>query len=151
MDFRQIRFGSEEYRQACALRQAVLREPLGLSLADEDLSAEADQLHFGLFAADGTLAACVIAAPLDPGHAKIRQMAVRPDFQGQGLGRRLLTAVGQVLEDQGFRRLSLHARAHVIGFYESLGFTVIGEPFTEVGIPHRKMTKQIGAGTAAPH
>jgi predicted GNAT family N-acyltransferase len=37
--------------------------------------------------------------------------------------------------------VTLHARADVVGFYARLGYTVQGEPFTEVSLTHRAMTK----------
>ncbi len=59
MSFRLIDHGSSEYADGCALRHRVLRVPLGLSIYDEDLDAEVDDLHFGMF--DGpTLIACVV-------------------------------------------------------------------------------------------
>ena len=64
MNFRQITYGSQEYERAWALREEGLRAPLGLSLRDENLAPEKNQLHFGLFEPDGTLVACVIAVPL---------------------------------------------------------------------------------------
>jgi hypothetical protein len=39
--------------------------------------------------------------------------------------------------------VSLHARKIVAGFYSRLGYTTIGGEFTEVGIPHLKMEKQL--------
>jgi len=92
MIFREIEFGSEAYRQACDLRQEVLRKPLGRNLCDEDLQPEAAQLHFGLFA-DGNVLACVIAVPTSATEVRLRQMAVTPARHKQGLGRRLLGLV----------------------------------------------------------
>ena len=78
MTFREIHFGSDEYRLECALRDVVLRMPLGLSLRDEDLAREKDQWHYGLFEPDAELVACVIAAPISSTEVSIRQMAVLP-------------------------------------------------------------------------
>jgi predicted GNAT family N-acyltransferase len=43
----------------------------------------------------------------------------------------------------GFAEIVLHARANVVPMYEKLGYEVIGEPFEEVTIPHRKMRKSL--------
>ena len=142
MGFAPIQYDSAEYRLECALRQEVLRVPLGLSLFDEDLSAESAQQHFGWFIDDGTLAACAISVILSPVEAKIRQMAVRVDCQGAGYGRMLMTSLERHLGKTGVRHLSLHARLAVAGFYESLGFVKTRGPFIEVGIPHVKMVKE---------
>jgi hypothetical protein len=46
MDIRLVEHGSKEYVEAVKLRYQVLREPLGLCYTEEQLSCEADQLHF---------------------------------------------------------------------------------------------------------
>ena len=143
MHFTEIAYGSPEYRMECELRHSVLRAPLGMDLSHEDLTAERDQRHFGLFLTESTLAACVIAAAISDEETKIRQMAVRSDLQGHGHGRSLMTRVQDLLAAGGTRLLSLHARSHVAGFYESLGFTRTGDEFTEIGIPHVKMVKSV--------
>jgi predicted GNAT family N-acyltransferase len=143
MHFAEISYDSSKYRLECELRQAVLRVPLGMNLFDEDLSAERDQRHFGLFLTDGSLAACAIAVSISNEETKIRQMAVRADLQGQGLGRTLMTRLEKTLAAANVTQLSLHARAQVAGFYESLGFIRSGDEFTEVGIPHVKMVKSV--------
>lgn len=143
VSFRQFVYGSEEYLRACRLRNAVLRVPLGLSLRDEDLAGEAAQLHFGLFSADGTLMACVSAVPLSATRAKVRQMAVAPESQGQGLGHRVMIELEAALKTLGYRQLELHARQTAVGFYAKLGYGVVGEEFLEVGIPHLAMEKVV--------
>ena len=143
MNVKEIRHGSTEYQQECALRQEVMRKPLGLNLYDEDLLAERGQIHFGLFDEKDQLLACVIAAPVTATEAKIRQMAVRPLLQGKGCGRVLLEAAEKVLAQRGFADLFLNSRMTAIGFYEHLGYTQTGPEFMEVGLPHVKMRKKI--------
>lgn len=141
--FRQITHGSDDYQQACRLRNEVLRIPLGLLLLDEDLAGEKDMLHFGLFDDDGTLLACVIAVPFSGTVVKLRQMAVSPRLQGKGVGREVMQELERQLVSRGFREFTLHARVAVQGFYERLGYTVAGEEFIEVGIPHVEMRKRL--------
>lgn len=141
--FSEFTFGSPQYLLAWQLREDVLRTPIGRTLKDEDLSAEADQLHFGLFDGDGAILACMIVAPLGTGEARIRQMAVRSDLRGRGLGRQLMQAGEQVLETRGFRKLVLHSRRTAVGFYRRLGYEVVGHQFEEVGLPHLLMEKRL--------
>lgn len=143
MRFTEIQHGSPEYQMECELRQAILRVPLGLSLDDEDLGGESRQRHFGLFLTDESLAACAIAVAISRDEMKIRQVAVRTDFQGLGYGRMLMTMLENQLAQSGIRHLSCHARINVVGFYESLGFEKSGGEFSEVGIPHVKMEKSL--------
>lgn len=138
---REIMFGTDAYREECALRQRVLRAPLGLNLYNENLDAEKDQLHFGLFDDAGRLVASVTVVVLSPTEAKLRQMAVAPEQQRRGCGRLLMQRVEAVLLQRGLTHLSLHARKTATGFYTGLGYTTRGEDFIEVGIPHVEMSK----------
>jgi len=143
MHVREIESGSPEYRDVCALRQDVLRAPLGLDLYDEDLAAEEQHLHFGLFDTCDRLVACVIAVPRDPASARVRQMAVAPSRQGNGCGRLLMEHLERRLSALGFSHLSMHARATAEGLYTKRGYARSGEMFPEVGIPHIRMEKQL--------
>jgi ribosomal protein S18 acetylase RimI-like enzyme len=141
MTLREIPYGTEDYQRERRLREEVLRRPLGLSLRDEDLAGEEDQFHFGLFEPGGELLACVLAVPLAPSEARIRQMAVSPAHQGNGLGRRLLREVEGTLRERGFRRLELSARTSATGFYEKLGYGAVGGEYVSHTIPHVRMVK----------
>ena len=43
--------------------------------------------------------------------------------------------------DKGFDKMVLSARDTAVSFYLRLGYELVGEPFEEVTIPHRKMLK----------
>tara|TARA_R110002072_G_scaffold269868_2_gene429283 strand:- start:12392 stop:12973 length:582 start_codon:yes stop_codon:yes gene_type:complete len=139
--FASMDYGSDAYKQTLALRERVLRQPLGLSLWDENLTEESRQLHFGLLNTESRPVACLVVVSLTGQAVKIRQMAVDPDYQGQGLGRKLMQRVEQWLMARGVKTATLHARTTAVGFYESLGYVQIGAEFAEVGIPHCKMTR----------
>ena len=143
MVFKEIVFGTAEYRLECDLRHAVLREPLGLSFTAEELANEQDQLHFGLFEPEDNLVACVVAVRLSPGDARIRQMAVSPGHQRRGVGTRLMKELEKHLRSRGYTNLVLHARASAVEFYEKLGYAVIGDEFIDVTIAHVRMVKVV--------
>lgn len=142
-EFLEIVHGSDQYRQACLLRNAVLRQPLGLSLYDEDLDAEASYRHFGVFENE-ELIACLVIVPLETGKVQLKQMTVDEVFRGKGIGRLLMEKVEERLLASGVGEIRLHARETALGFYERLGFANEGESFSEVSIPHRSMSKRIG-------
>ncbi len=73
----------------------------------------------------------------------IGRMAVLKDWRGRGAGRALLEALLDCAVRQGLTRVTLSAQTHAIGFYERAGFHVVGELFTDAGIPHRKMVKEL--------
>ena len=143
MVFKEIAFGTAEYRLECELRNDVLRKPLGLSLTVGELAREEDQLHFGLFGPDDNLVACVVAVKLSPTDARIRQMAVSPVHQRKGLGKRVMSELETDLRSRGFTSLVLHARASAVGFYKTLGYTVVGDEFIDVTVAHFRMAKVV--------
>ena len=143
----EIPWQSDLYQQEVALRDEVLRAPLGLGFTPEQLAAEKDELRFGVVdqqQVDQQLIACVLVKPLSSTVAKLRQMAVAPDRQREGVGATLIWSVEKSLADRGYEVIEMNAREVVMGFYQSLGYTSVGERFVEVGIPHFKMSKQIG-------
>lgn len=132
--------GHPWFSQVFALRDEVLRKPLGLSLYQEDTSA--DKLD-RIFVArkEEQLIACLMAKPLEGNVIKLRQMAVAPEFQGTGIGRRLMLAAEESARKDRVQVLTLHARCSALPFYEKLGYTIDSEEFEEVGIPHKAMSK----------
>ena len=145
----EIVHGSEAYQLECALRNRILREPLGLSLYDEDLEREQAFRHFGAYEGD-RLVGCLIAVPLEGGVFQLKQMAIDTSLQGRGLGRQLMVGVESRLGKAGARELRLHARESAIGFYERLGFAKEGRRFEEIGIPHFLMRKSLAIDEVAP-
>ncbi|MEX0331250.1 MAG: GNAT family N-acetyltransferase [Puniceicoccaceae bacterium] len=138
----EIAHGTELYTQELELRENLLRKPIGLEHSEAELEKEVGYRHFGLLR-EGHLVACLMVVPHAEGLAQIRQMAVREDMQGRGFGRFLMTAVEPILRASGVGRIFLNARDRAIAFYEKLGYAGVGEPFTEVGIPHLRMEKAL--------
>lgn len=141
-EFRNIAHGSDDYRAMLALRDLVLRRPLGLTLTEAEVAGEEYEFLLGAFE-DGMLVGCLILAPR-PGHTvKLRQMAVRPDRQGRDVGRGLVTFAEDFARKEGYRGVELNARAVAAGFYAKLGYKTVGEAFIEVGIAHFRMEKDL--------
>lgn len=138
----QVQHGTAAYAATVALRHAVLREPLGLHFDPRELLAERDSFHLAC-RLGGRLVGCVVLKPLDNRQVRLRQMAVAEGFQRRGIGRRLVTYAESFLRRQGYREIVLHARQTAAGFYEALGYAEEGERFTEVGIPHFRMRKEL--------
>ncbi len=135
-----IPHGGASYREMVGLRYRVLREPLGLHFAPEQLAAEADDTLIGAYA-DGKIIGSVILTRQSEGVAQMRQVAVEEIRQGQGIGRIMLEFAEQAAKGRGFSEITLHARETAFIFYERLGYTPFGESFEEVGLPHREMRK----------
>ena len=126
------------------LRSRVLREPLGLRYSDADFEEEKDDRQLVGVIDGKVVGGLLVRTKGQPtGVWKIRQFAVDPDYQGRGIGAVLMSAAEAAARDEAVAEFVLHSREVVVGFYEKLGFTIEGESFEEVGIPHRKMRKRL--------
>ena len=135
-------YGSGLYCQALALREAVLRQPLGLMLAEEERADDALRRHF--CATDqGAVAGSVSLKKLDSGTVQLRQMAVAENRRREGIGARLLARAEDWARGEGYRLIVLNARLGADGFYAAHGYLAQGEPFEENTIPHVRMTKRL--------
>ncbi len=137
----QIDFGTPEYDEAVQLRYEVLRRPLGLEYTPEQLAAEYNEIHLAAYDQGGRLLAYLNLSPVDTVTVKMRQVAVAPVFQNKGVGSVLVAESERLAKSLQFKTMSLHARQIAVPFYKRLGYTIVGEPFEEVGIPHFKMEK----------
>ncbi|MFN3530364.1 MAG: GNAT family N-acetyltransferase [Bacteroidia bacterium] len=142
IQLKQLAHASVGYALSIALRDRLLRRPLGLYFTPEQLAEEADEYH--LTAWEGNrLLGCLVLKPLDAFTIKMRQVAVTEEAQGKGIGRMLVAWSERFAQEHLFKEMVLHARDTAIPFYEHLGYTVFGEGFTEVSVPHRKMRKEL--------
>lgn len=136
-------FASPEYDEAVSLRYEVLRKPLGLEYTAEQLAEEYVDVHIGAWTSDG-LVGTLTLSKLDTDQLKMRQVAVSPNIQAKGVGSALVTFSEHWARSKGFQKMVLHARDTAIPFYKKLGYFPIGGEFTEVGIVHQKMGKDLG-------
>ena len=139
---RAIAYGSADYALELELRDRLLRRPLGLRLADEDLSTEGGDWHIGAFL-DGKLAGVLVLTRRDGETVRMRQVCVDKKEQGRGIGARLVRFAEELARARGIARITLNARKTAAGFYEKLGYRAAGDEFLEMGIPHRKMVKDL--------
>jgi predicted GNAT family N-acyltransferase len=140
MPIMQIDYGTAKYQQMVALREEILRRPLGLIYTPEDLEPDKQDILIGAFD-DGRILGCCILRDEEFGNIRLRQMAVKNNQQGNGIGQQIMRFAETVARDKGYKKLTMHARDTAIGFYEKQGYKVIGDGFLEVTIPHHKMEK----------
>jgi len=135
-----IEHGSRAYWDCVALRDEILRIPLGLKLSREDLEAEGDSHHLAGYV-ENRLVACLVLKPLGEGKVRLRQMAVAKSSQRKGIGSALMKFAESHARRLGYSEIIMHARESAVPFYEKLGYAVEGERFTEVTLPHFVMQK----------
>ncbi|MEO1583386.1 MAG: GNAT family N-acetyltransferase [Planctomycetota bacterium] len=136
------------YAGECRLRELVLLRPIGYDMQRFEAEYPGVEERFVHFVAashspDGDrVVGCVLllADAETPGIGKLMQMAVHPQRQGEGIGRRLVIEVERhAFAEMGLTSLYCHAQLDAVPFYEKLGWSVVGERFIEAGIPHLKM------------
>jgi len=133
-------YGSALYRRALTLREAVLREPLGLTLTGDELADDALRQHFCAIS-HGAVVGSVSLKPLDRDTLQLRQMAVTEDRRRERIGARLLACAEHWARAEGYTLMILNARLGAEGFYARFGYRAQGDPFDENSVPHIRMTK----------
>jgi len=142
MKIKKIEHFSINYWEAVKLRQNLLRTPLGLEFSIKELQQERNDIHMGLFSED-VLLGCVVLSPKSLQTVRLRQLAVLPLFQNQGLGKKLVQRAEEIARENGYQEIILHSRQNVVGFYEKLGYQKHGKPFQEITLQHQKMIKKL--------
>jgi ribosomal protein S18 acetylase RimI-like enzyme len=142
MGLKQIDHGSPEYIKMVDLRNQILRKPLGLTFTNEELENEKNEILIAAFEEDEILGCCVLC-PIENERFRLRQMAVKDDVQGKGIGASIMSFAETIAKDKGYKYMLMHARDSAIGFYEKFGYKVIGTPFIEVNLPHHIMEKEL--------
>lgn len=84
---------------------------------------------------------------LPDGH--IGRMAVLAAHRRTGVGGMILRRLVDAARDRGDAHVELSAQSYVVDFYARHGFVAQGAPYDEVGIPHQRMTLQLGAAGAS--
>jgi predicted GNAT family N-acyltransferase len=125
-----------------ALRMEILRKPLELSFVPEDLAKEANDILIGVYDEDRLVACCILTKHTED-TCKLRQMAVHPKMQKNGVGVALMHFAENLARDNGYKNMVMNSRKTAIGFYEKLGFSVCSDEFVEVTIPHFQMSKKL--------
>ena len=103
LTIREVAHGSPEYWETAELRNVVLRKPIGLEFSAADVEAEKRYRHLACYCGND-LAACLMLDPLDGGGIRMRQLAVAPQLQRQGIGKALVEYSATWAREAGYRR-----------------------------------------------
>jgi GNAT superfamily N-acetyltransferase len=87
------------------------------------------------------------SAPGEPSNqrleAQFRKLAVAPEWQGRGIGSKLVEQAGVVASDAGAHLLWCDARTSALSFYERLGMQTEGNSFMRKGVEYVKMRRAL--------
>jgi len=138
-----IDFGTPAYDDTVKLRDDILRKPLDLEFTPEYLAEEYHLIHLACYNERHELVGCLILSPQENDEIKMRQVAVREDCQGKGVGKLLVADSEEIARKKGFKKMTMHARATAVPFYQKLNYKKKGRAFMEVTIKHYKMEKKL--------
>jgi len=141
IDFRIIDHSSKDYESVLALRQEILRTPLGLAFTKEELDREKNNIQVAGFIENEVIATASLAKE-QPSY-RMRLVAVKENLQGLGVGSKLVDFCEHYAKKVGASSIYCHARNHAVSFYTKKGYLPEGQNFTEVGIMHIRMRKSI--------
>jgi len=137
---------SEQWESYFSLRYEVLRKPWG-QLPGSEKELDDDTSINGMIADLNGLALAVCRIHLvKPGEAQIRFMAVRPAFQGKGLGKSILRFTEHlgIRRFENLERIILHAREKSLPFYQSNGYQIQEKSYVLFGeIQHYLLMKDL--------
>lgn len=96
---KEILYGTEEYAKTLALRNKVMRIPLGLNIYEEDFSSEQDALMVGMFEGENLLGVGVMSNH-GPDY-KLEYLCIDSEIQSCGIGASLLEHLEERAKEQG--------------------------------------------------
>lgn len=139
-----IAYQGQEYQQACQLRYELFFAEHNLPWSVLQDEAQAEYVHVAILCGEVVLAYGQLAPRAD-GVYQVCQMVVKPDFQGQQLGRSILLKLIEIALQEQAIALTLNARLTAVGFYQKLGFTTCETTFPSqiTGVPHIKMNREL--------
>lgn len=114
------------YAAATALRETILRKPLGKTLYTTSLLREQNNHFFGLVTKGELIAVCT--SFFEEETARLTSFAVAQEQQHQGYGTRLLQFALSQLQKEGAALVRVAARQTAAAFYQRVGFTPQGSP-----------------------
>ncbi|MGL5940406.1 MAG: GNAT family N-acetyltransferase [Waterburya sp.] len=138
MLIKQIELNSELYKQACQLRYQLFYQSHGLSFDSVFNSPEPESIHLGIVEQNLLLAYGQLTQQNDQTY-KIGQMVVHPNYQRQGLGKKVLAELIAIAKQNNANQIVLDARISAVNFYQQLGFKkILGteHPSATTGVPH---------------
>ena len=133
-----------DFRKYYFLRYKVLRAPWQQPAGSEKAPDDAAAIHaLMLNEAEEAIAVCRLHLQT-PQEAQIRFMAIHPDYQGQGLGKKILGFLEEKARAQGAQYITLQARENAVAFYQRCGYTVLAKTHLLFGeIQHYQMRKDL--------
>lgn len=132
---------SDAWQEAVALREAILRKPLGAVFTPAELDAEKDHIQV-VGVVNGRIKATAVLVP-EAKAMKMQRVVVSDALRNKNIGSRMMDFCETITQENGYNVLYCHARDTAVNFYKNNNWSPEGAYFDEDGIPHLKMVKQL--------
>ncbi len=133
----------QEFFDYYDLRWRILRAPWYQPKGSEQDELEGQAIHI-IAVENEKIIGCGRAHFNNNEEAQIRYMAVEKDWQGKGIGKKILDELENKVIEKGAKKIILHARENVVNFYKRNGYKVVKPSHTLFGeIKHFLMMKEI--------
>jgi len=141
-------YDQEEYEIALSIRKKVFIEEQNVNKTIEIDEYENTSIHFLAYYNDKPVGtgrfrtiSSLEASPQYKGFLKFERIATLREARNQGIGSALMQYMIKVAKENFPDYLPiLYAQEGAVGFYQKLGWNLVGETFLEANIIHQKMT-----------
>ena len=135
----------EEFRKYYNLRYEVLRKPWGQPIGSERDEGEETSIHRMIIdEKKGEVLAVGRLQFNSKDEAQIRYMAVANSYQGQGLGRNIMSSLELIARRNGNKWIILSARENALQFYNNNGYKIVKKTYLLFDeIQHWLMRKEL--------
>jgi predicted GNAT family N-acyltransferase len=133
--------GQLELEAALALRHDVFCIEQGVPEHEELDGRDSDGIHLIAIAGEQLVGTCRLL--LVGRTVQFSRLAVRADARRRGIATALLEVADSEARTAGARRLVLHAQTYARSLYENAGYRPRGAVFSEAGIEHIAMEKEL--------
>ena len=79
------------------------------------------------------------------GLGKLERICILKSYRKYGLGKKIIQTLEEIAKEKGIAKVKLHGQTHAEEFYKKLGYMTSSDVFTEDGIPHILMVKELTA------
>ena len=124
------------------IRRSVLYEGRGrVGVYDANHPDDCAPGHHPLLLLEGSRPVGVARLDVHGDYGIVRTVAISPDVQRAGYGRRLMAGVERLAAEVGLSRLEVNAAADAVGFYQALGWALVDgrrqNPLLQKALPSR--------------
>jgi len=130
---------SIQWQEALPIRHQVLwpdKTPSFCQVQGDETAA-----HYGAYCDDELVS--VASVYIDDNRARLRKFATLSEYQGQGIGSRVITHLLTELKAANIEYFWCDARRSAVGFYQKFGLEAQGDEFFKSGIPYFKMEVRV--------